>query len=282
MKDIRQYMENDIFFIVIKVIFVYSLLFSLLILFDNCFGRFSDFVLDLCTGYIITFVFFLIIEYYPEKRRKERIEFEYIPQRYAIYREVFQFVYSIMCYFDNIYTRNFSNHKLSFHEQLDSDFYRAAADQIEIFKTIEPELFLDGKPSTWYDYIRWQLLSIKKDGEIILSRYVSLLPTRVFNDIRCLLSNEAYLINLENFIRRNENFKTLIELRGGSIEPHESFYTLGYMLPKSFKGPINDGKWIIDLIEWVNSEEEYLNQYTKENDYFMLNRITYSLIHPEG
>ena len=211
----------------------------------------NDLWYNLSIGYVISFIFYLVVNFFPELKRSKKIEEDLLPLRCARYREVELLMQDISMVGGDIFNSCLKAEIINRNDvkKIDDLFnigtIKATLPYINLSKPAT--IYNDDMSVHWLDKIKIGIEALKNDGNIYLTRYKDMVPTILFLNVFYIINNSFIFGQLPILL------DVAVMAYGYDISLEKVIYT------ENNKEDIdNSCKYIIYIDSWLNNEYEYL------------------------
>lgn len=228
-------------------------------------------IYNLSVSYIVTYIFYMLVQYFPDLIRRNERENELLPYRIAIYQEVKAFVNDVIdlwviiakkSYVDNKF--NIKNDVKTIDDFFNEETFKIICNQIRLEEDIRQLLHIVrcNENPCWSTLIKYRLNDICNKGNTLLTRYKTDLTVELFYNIYYLMNRSTIIAQLLSQLNSIDTLKN-----GKNFCLSDCVFFDG-----RDEIDINEScQAIINLYNWVNNEYEILKNKCDNN--IQLNKI---------
>lgn len=205
---------------------------------------------NLSLGYAISYIFYILVNFWPDIKRELNAQRELLPLRSARYREIELLLHDIYGIWGEIFKFCIHN-KIIKREDIKSISDLFNFDMIKIVLPYihlnKPAIIYGSNPITWYEKLDLSLKQCKVDFNTYLTRYKDMQPSSLFFNIFYLLNSSFILGKLD------------ILLPAACFVYGYSATLNNAIAADKLKDHIETTcKYIIQLINWYDNEYDFL------------------------
>ena len=218
-------------------------------------------IYNLSVGYIVSYIFYLLVNFIPDLINEKEKEKELLSLRCAAQREVQLFTTRLILFWFSLAKTASSKGTVNISDVKSiSDFFnREFIKQISIgvdFSDDSGTSTYNLNEIDWYTRILSTLKELSDRGNVILTRYKDSIPTEVFYNLFYIINESSMVAYLSSSVV----IVTSANGKKGCLSQCMNFMngTGGEDIDKSCE-------IIINLYNWVNMEYSYLNNHIEKN-----------------
>ncbi|MBF4696085.1 hypothetical protein [Fusibacter ferrireducens] len=215
-------------------------------------------LLNLSIGYVISYLFYIMVNYFPELQNSIEKEQENVYLRIARHREVQLLLYDLSSVWGDIFLYSKQNGIINDDISLEQHFnFETLCKILPHINLLAPAFEIEGyeRKILWVEKLEVDIERFTKDANVFLTRYKDMPPSNLYYKIFYLCNNSFLVGQLPILLRP-------------AIYLYSENTNLGHAIrTENLKDDINKTfSYIIELDKWFFREINEINKYANDED----------------